>query len=121
MVIGSRQRLRICNNESIHIEYDGKVIERCFTLKCLGVIIDENILWHDHVKSVCKKVVAVLRRVRPFVDDNILNLLYMCLVQSQMDYCEIWGNRFNSHIELITRLQKRAAICILLLKKCFRN
>ena len=117
MVIGSRQRLRICNNESIHIEYDGKVIERCFTIKCLGVIIDENILWHDHVKSVCKKVfagLAVLRRVRPFVDDNILNLLYMCLVQSQMDYCcEIWGNRFNSHIELITKLQKRAARLIL--------
>ena len=31
-----------------------------------------------------------------------------------MDYCcEIWGNRFNSHIELITKLQKRAARLIL--------
>ena len=38
----------------------------------------------------------------------------MCLVQSQMDYCcEIWGNRFNSHIELITKVQKRAARLIL--------
>ena len=27
---------------------------------------------------------AVLRRIRPFIDDNSLKLLYMSLVQSQM-------------------------------------
>ena len=45
---------------------------------------------------------AVLRRIRPFIDDNSLKLLYMSLVQSQMDYCcEIWGNRLNTHTERI--------------------
>ena len=66
---------------------------------------------------VCKKVfagLAVLRRIRPFIENNTLKLLFMCLVQSQMDYCcEIWGNRFNMHTERINKLQKRAARMIL--------
>ena len=117
MIIGSKQRLRSCKDECIDIEYDGKKIERCTSTKCLGVIIDENLLWHDHVDSVCKKVfagLAVLRRIRPFIDDNTLRLLYMSLVQSQMDYCcAIWGNRLNLQTERITKLQKRAARLIL--------
>ena len=79
----------------------------------LRVILDDNLLWHDHVAYVCKKVfagLAILRRIRPFIDDNSLKLLYMSLVQSQMDYCsEIWGNRLNMHTERISKLQKRAA------------
>ena len=60
MIIGSSHRLRSCKEESIHIEYDGKPIERCKNAKCLGVgvIIDENLLWHDHVDYLCKKVFA---------------------------------------------------------------
>lgn len=117
MLIGSKQRLRSSNAESIHIFYDGKEIERCTSIKCLGIIIDENLLWHDQVKSVCKKVfagLALLKRIGQFVNDNTLKLLYLCIVQSQMDYCcEVWGNRFNMHTERITKLQKRAARLIL--------
>ena len=61
MLIGSKQRLRSSNAESIHIFYDGKEIERCTSIKCLGIIIDENLLWHDQVKSVCKKSVCRTR------------------------------------------------------------
>ena len=117
MIIGSKQRLHSINAESIHILYDGKEIERCTSIKCLGIIIDENLLWHDQVNSVCKKVfagLALLKRIRQFVNDNTLKLLYLCIVQSQMDYCcEVWGNRFNMHTERITKLQKRAARLIL--------
>ena len=117
MILGSKQRLRSLNNDTIYIEYDGNPIERCSSIKCLGVIIDENLLFHDHVDSVCKKVfagLAVLRRIKPFIDDYTLKLLYMCIVQSQIDYCcEIWGNRLNMHTERITKLQKRAARLIL--------
>ena len=78
MILGSKQRLRSLNNDTIYIEYDGNPIERCSSIKCLGVIIDENLLWHDHVDSVCKKVfagLAVLRRIKPFIDDYTLKLL----------------------------------------------
>ena len=56
----------------------------------------------------------MLKWIRPFVENDTLKLLYNCLIQSQMDYCcEIWGNRFNTQTERITKLQKRAARIIL--------
>ena len=61
------------------------------------VIIDENLLWHEHVDFLCKKVIAslsMLKRIRNFLDERELLLLYTCLIQSQLDYCcEVWGSR----------------------------
>ena len=119
MLIGTPQKLsNITSMEgSIRIEFNGDVIEQCTMMKCLGVMIDEHLSWSYHVDYVCKKVYAslsMLRRVRPYVDENTLNILYLCLVQSHLDYCcEIWGLRFNMHTERIIKLQKRAARLIL--------
>ena len=118
MIIGSKQKLNSCHDNDISITYNGIEIEHCASFKCLGVVIDKHLLWHDHVNSVCRKIyagLAMLKRIRPFVEDDTLKLLYSCLIQSQMDYCcEIWGDRFNTHIERITKLQKRAARLILM-------
>ena len=57
---------------------------------------------------------SMLRRVRPYVDTNTLKILYLCIVQSHLDYCcEIWGLRFHMHTERLLKLQKRAARLIL--------
>ena len=85
-------------------------VEQCTMIKCLRVMIDEHLSWSYHVDYVCKKVYAslsMLRRVRPYVDENTLNILYLCLVQSHLDYCcEIWGLRLNLHTERIIKLKK---------------
>ena len=59
-------------------------------MKCLGVIIDESLLWHEHIDHVCKKVIAslsMLKRIRPSLGEKSLSLLYNCLIQSQLDHC----------------------------------
>ena len=34
----------------------------------------------------------MLRRIKPYVLKDTMTLLYLCLIQSQIDYCcEIWG------------------------------
>ena len=114
MLIGTPQKLsNITSAEgSTRIEFNGDVIEQCTMIKCLGVMIDEHLSWSYHVDYVCKKVYAslsMLRRVRPYVDENTLKILYLCLVQSHLDYCcEIWGLRFNLHTERIIKLQKKS-------------
>ena len=117
MILGSKQRLNIYRNDCIRITYNGAEISQCSSIKCLGVIIDRHLLWHDQVDSVCKKIfagLAMLKRIRPFVENDTLKLLYMCLIESQMNYCcEIWGDRFQIHVDRITKLQKRAARLIL--------
>ena len=117
MIIGSKKRLNLYKNISFFIKYENIDIEKCSSFKCLGIIIDENLLWYNHVDHICRKIfagLAMLRRVKPFVDEASLKLLYICLIQSQMDYCcEIWGNRFLGQTDKLTKLQKRAARLIL--------
>ena len=118
MLIGTTKKLSCMSaEENITIEFDGDVIERCAQIKCLGVIIDEHLSWSYHVDYICKKVygsLSMLRRVRPYVDTNTLKILYLCIVQSHLDYCcEIWGLRFHMHTERLLKLQKRAARLIL--------
>ena len=46
-----------------------------------------------------------------YVDENTLTILYLCLVQSNLDYCcEIWGQRFNMHTKRIITLQKKSGL-----------
>jgi hypothetical protein len=45
MIIGSRQRLLVHDNEHIRIEIDGKTIKRVNETKSLGLQIDEHLTW----------------------------------------------------------------------------
>ena len=54
MIIGSRQRLLVQNDEHIRIEIDGKTIKRVNETKSLGLQIDEHLTWARHA---CRKYV----------------------------------------------------------------
>ena len=86
------------NKLSLNID-NGSALSRVRSTKCLGVIIEDNLLWHEHVDFLCKKVIAslsMLKRIRNFLDERDLFLLYNCLIQSQLDYCcEVWGSRYD--------------------------
>jgi hypothetical protein len=56
MIIGSRQRLLVHDNEHIRIEIDGKTIKRVNKTKSLGLQIDEHLTWARHVENISKKI-----------------------------------------------------------------
>ena len=101
MILGTQQRIKAHDNgiNPISLKFNGSALSRVRSAKCLGVIIDENLLWHEHVDFLCKKVIAslsMLKRIRNFLDERDLLLLYNCLIQSQLDYCcEVWGSRYD--------------------------
>ena len=119
MILGAQQRIKAHDNgiNPISLKFNGSALSRVRSTKCLGVIIDENLLWHEHVDFLCKKVIAslsMLKRIRNFLDERDLLLLYNCLIQSQLDYCcEVWGSRYDVHANRLEILQKRAARMIL--------
>ena len=59
MIIGSRQRLLIQNNET-DIEIDGKKIKRVDHTKSLGVTIDDRLSWSKHIDEISKKVSSAI-------------------------------------------------------------
>ena len=50
--------------------------------------------WKGNTDEICKKVTAgisAIRRIRPFVDQDTLILIYNAIVRPYFDYCsEVW-------------------------------
>ena len=112
MLIGSRQRLGTFTS-SPALVINGTLVNQVSTSKSLGVIIDENLTWNDHIDKLAKKIassIAALKRVRQFVPPSTLLCIYNALIQPHFDYCSVvWGNCSIKLSDKVQKLQNRAA------------
>ena len=71
MFLLSRRRRRV-DLDGVNVTYDGHTLPRSSKVKCLGVVIDEDLSWRnhvDHIRRKCFSALSVLRRhkdVMPF-------------------------------------------------------
>ena len=66
MLIGSRQKLRTFD-KSPSLVIDGAPLNRVSNTKSLGVTIDENLSWSEHIGELCKKIasgIGAIKRTR---------------------------------------------------------
>ena len=90
MVISSRQKLQSLTDYTMNIHIDGVPINQSNQSKSLGLIIDENLSWKDHIHEISKKVssgIGALKRVRPFVSMHTAIKIYKGLIEPHFDYC----------------------------------
>ena len=77
----------------------------------LGIIIDNNLNFKEHIRKIQLKlshVIYILRKLS-YLPIYILKLLYNSLFLPHIMYClEIWGNNFNNNLQCISTLQKKA-------------
>ena len=113
MIIGSRQRLLVHDNEHIRIEIDVKTIKRVNETKSLGLQIDEHLTWARHVENISKKIasaIGALKRIRQFIDTNTALKIYGALIQPHFDYCSsVWDGLNITLNDKLQKLQNRAA------------
>ena len=87
-------------------------LNKFFSVKSLGIHIDENLTWHSHIDKLCKKIasaVGAIKRVKPFVPQSTLLDIYNSLVQPHFDYCSlVWGNCGKKLSKKLQKLQNRA-------------
>ena len=112
MLIGSSQRLdKII--KSPKILFGEHEIKRVREKTVLGLIIDDQLKWNKHNDEQCKKIsksIALLRKARDFVSQEELVKIYNSLVLPHFNYCStIWNDNNKSHIDKLSKLQKRAA------------
>ncbi len=60
MIIGTPQKLASITNHHLDIKIRGMCLQRVSDCKHLGIIIDENLLWSNHIDHVTKKVLTGL-------------------------------------------------------------
>ena len=83
---------------SIHIHIDKVAINRVSSNKFLGVLIDEELNWKEHIASVATKIgriIGILFRIRYKISYKTTMLLYNSLILSQINYCNIiWASNY---------------------------
>ena len=111
MMIGSSYNIKnnICNQSIIN----NTPVPRVTTYKCLGVNLDDKLCCDNHVDMICKNVaagIAAIKRVKPFVPPEMLQVIYNSLVQPYFDYCSLlWDNCGVVLKEKLQKYQNRAA------------
>ena len=100
------------NNPKLSIQINNSELEEKTETNFLGIYIDNKLTWKAHIKHICNKVsksIAILRQVRSIFPRNILKIIYMSLVYSYLNYCNlIWGAAERTNIEPLFKLQKKA-------------
>ena len=114
MIIGSRQRLSV-QNEDVVIRIDDQIIKQVEHTKSLqlGVTIDAQLTWCKDVEEICKKIssaIGDLKRVRPFIPKETAIQIYNALILTYFDYCSpVWDSLSGYLSDKLQKLQNRAA------------
>ena len=97
--------------EQITLKIHKKAIAEKDDIKYLGVMIDSTLTWKSHIDKVSKSIsraIGLLYKIRPFVNQKILKMLYYSLVYPHLIYAvEVWGSADITYLERILVLQKR--------------
>ena len=117
MLNADKCKLLISNKDSdLPINIEGETIVCEKLVKLLGIKIDNQLTFSEHVSSICKKVslkLHALARVSNEMNLNKLRLLIKAFIESQFSYCPlIW--MFHSRIlnNRINSLHERALILV---------
>ena len=90
----------------------GNELEHVFDEKDLGVTIDSNLTFEDHISLKVKKantMVGLIRRSFSFLSCNLFNKLYTSFVRTHLEYAQaIWSPHLRKHINMIENVQIRA-------------
>jgi hypothetical protein len=86
-------------------------IEKNF--KLLGVLFDEYLSFDDHISHLCAKIsksLYCMNRVKNFVTQNALKMLYFSMVHSHLSYCiNVYGCANLTSLNSL-KLKQKAAI-----------
>ena len=105
-----RKRGKIVLQDDLII--DGVKISMADRTKFLGVIIDDNLSFAPHIQYIKGKIargVGILYKSRQLLKRCTLLTLYNSFILPYFNYCiAVWGKTFDSYLDPLIKLQKRA-------------
>ena len=104
----SRKTANCCSD---HFYVNDTKINRMSSVKYLGVIIDENMSWQQHVAELCNKLVKYTRifyQIRDKISKEILLQMYYAFVYSRLSYgSEVYGMASAKTLHPLQIMQNR--------------
>ena len=95
----------------LNLEINGTSIKQVKYAKFLGVTIDEDLSWDQHLTQLKRRLyhaTATLSNIKRFIPEQNRNELYHTLFESHLVYCiSAWGEVGTTKMESIHRIQKK--------------
>lgn len=103
-----RKRSLICFDYSIA----GETLNRVTSIKDLGVILDSNLNFNDHISYITAKASKslgfIFRAAKRFTDVHCLKTLYCSLARSTLEYAVVvWAPYHNNSVQRIEWIQHK--------------
>ena len=99
-------------NPELEYKLNGHILDKVHEEKDLGVIIDDELKFHQHTASVSKKanqILGVIKRSFNTRDPRTISTLYKSMVRPHLEYGNaIWGPHFQADIIKVESVQRRA-------------
>ena len=106
-IILSRDRV-----DQFDISLDGHVISRGNSLKMLGVTLDDNLNFNEHVRNICQTAscqINALKRISNFLNEQCRMNVYKSFISANFNYCPIvWLFCGKTNLNKLEKLQERA-------------
>ena len=114
IAIASRQLMSSININALpEVVFNNTSIPLSTSVKNLGIILNQNLTWEEHVNIICRRAYAALHslyRLKNFLPQTIKKTLVQSLVLTHLDYCDI--ALIDIPDELSRRLQRVQNACI---------
>ena len=95
-----------------HYSLCGEELDHVFEEKDLGIIIDADLKFEEHMASKVNKanaIMGLIRRTFSFLDGKLFKQLYTSFVRPHLEYGQaVWSPYLMKHIGMIENVQKRA-------------
>ena len=106
-------------------------LQKVYSLRFLGVYIDHQITWKDHIAYISNKLsegIAIVHRASHYLETKSLYCLINATFKPHHNYCtNVWGNNNRNNINpVFTLLKKIYELSVMLghwtiVLKCFVN
>ena len=100
------------SKKDVFINVKEEILECERSVKLLGITIDSQLTFNEHVSKLCKKTsqkLHALARIARYIDEDKLRILMKAFIESQFGYCPlIWMFHSRTLNNRINNLHERA-------------
>ena len=81
---------------------NSKEIEHVESCKYLGILIDSDLKWQDHINYIYNKLIkftSIFYKIRTKLPEEVLRMIYFVFVHSHLSYgIEVYANTTANHL-----------------------
>ena len=115
MIFGTKHQLK--DKPDLHLQVGNEPIERVTSTKYLGMILDDHLIFDEHITYVHNKAtkkLGILYKAKDYLDRSTKILLYKSLILPHLDYCDtVYLTTTEANLSKLQKIQNVACRTIL--------